>query len=62
MTIENQRRMPRLSTHLKAMEASESSLPEESDLISLQFDESKEQLPACSVYYGSVPQQAMAFH
>lgn len=62
MTIENQRRMPRLSTHLKAMEASESSLPDQSDLISLQFDESKEQLPARSVYHGSVPQQAMAFH
>lgn len=41
MTIENQRRMSRLSTHLKAMEASESSLPEESDLISLQFDEQR---------------------
>lgn len=62
MTIENQRHMLRLSTHLKAMEASESSLAEESDLISLQFDESKEQLPARSVYYGSIPQQAMAFH
>lgn len=62
MTIENQRRMLRLSTHLKAIEASESSLPEESNLISLQFDESKEQLPACSGYYGSIPQQAMAFH
>jgi hypothetical protein len=62
MTIENQRHMLRLSTHLKAMEASESSLPEESDLISLQFDESKEQLPARSVYYGSIPQQVMAFH
>ena len=62
MTTENQRRMPRLSTHLKAMEPPESSLPEESDLISLQSDESKEQLPTRSVYYGSIPQQAMAFH
>ncbi|OCL14590.1 hypothetical protein AOQ84DRAFT_384620 [Glonium stellatum] len=61
LAIKNQHCEPRISAHSDTLGSPQNSLPGESDLISLQPEKSKEQLPAHPAHYGSIPQEAITF-